>query len=516
MKRTCILLISLFLVATSQLSAQDELKVFLGEDILLSGDYTQLGIYASRDQKPSDVRVAYFELFTKEGLPVVQEMVYLKNGLAEAVLRLPESIQSGYYLFRSYTSDSDFNNFKSFHQSWVAVINPDIPPAILPDSLYNQTGSSIEKVSLQAGKKEKVILDPKGSGKLNFVKVSRQIETLTVPSEVEVVTSSNINPKFKNERELAGHVVKVKGLQQGEHVFLSSIGKVNDLYFGEVKDDGYAYIFMDGEKKYHTLLLQSTQVSGIEIVSPFWEYFPKVEDWPSLQITEKSLESIKEMALQKEVKKHFFLPDTTDVTRVQKIADAYAIYDLDDYNRFESLALTFREYIPEVLIRNKRGKIELRMRTPGSITKENPLVILDGVPIFDIDAISKFDPKDIRRIEVSNRYYKLGSLQLYGIINLYSFNNDFANFPIGSEVMILDYPSPQPSLSWNFPEHSNKRNRSPDFRSLLHWNITQTENKNIEAVSFYTSELEGLFSAEYYSLDDTGKWVKAIDYFEVK
>jgi len=218
--------------------------------------------------------------------------------------------------------------------------------------------------------------------------------------------------------------------------------------------------------------------------------------------------------LQSEVKKFYNLPDTLSGPKPAPLIDAYHVYELDDYQRFETLGLTLKEYVGEVVLRNRRGKTEFRVRNVGGVTKENPLVLLDGVPIFDIDALSNWDPKDIKRIEVSNRYYKLGSKEVQGIINMYSFHGDMAKFPLGDQALVLDYPRPQPLLKINFPEYSGvKEDRRPDFRSLLYWTILEPANAEVK---FYTADHTGTFLAQLKYLDEDGQWREESVSFEVK
>lgn len=227
-------------------------------------------------------------------------------------------------------------------------------------------------------------------------------------------------------------------------------------------------------------------------------------------------EALKQKALQREIKKFFFLPDTILLSKPAPLIDAYHVYNLDDFNRFETLGETFKEYIPQVVLRNRRGKTEFRLRNVGGITKENPLVLLDGVPIFDLDGLSKWSAADIKRIEINNRYLKLGSKEIQGIVNIESFHGDMAKFPLGDQALVLDYPRPQPLLKLNFPEYLGaKADRKPDFRSLLYWTILEPANNNRE-VKFFTADLSGSFVAHLKYLNDAGEWLEDLVYFEVK
>src|SRR5690606_27489568 len=134
--------------------------------------------------------------------------------------------------------------------------------------------------------------------------------------------------------------------------------------------------------------------------------------------------------LAREAKEHFY-----PVTGVPTAADPPFLnpdrtYLLDDYNRFEDIATTFREYVPEVFVRRRDKKTYfININLPyGNMFKNDPLLLVDAMPVFDSDALSKLDPKGIKKLEVVGRYYFFQQDVFEGVISLTSHKNDFGEF----------------------------------------------------------------------------------------
>src|SRR5690606_18087096 len=91
---------------------------------------------------------------------------------------------------------------------------------------------------------------------------------------------------------------------------------------------------------------------------------------------------------------------------------ANQVYYLDDYTRFPVMEEVMREYVPGVMVRKRRDGFHFLVmdNVRKSLFKDDPLVILDGVPIFDIDRIMEFDPLKVKKLDVITQRYFLGPI----------------------------------------------------------------------------------------------------------
>ncbi len=82
---------------------------------------------------------------------------------------------------------------------------------------------------------------------------------------------------------------------------------------------------------------------------------------------------------------------------------------LDEYTRFNTMEEVMREYITDVAVRKHQDKFHYYVtNVPYHISfEDDPLVLLDGVPVFDIDKIIAFDPLKTKKIEVVAKQYFL-------------------------------------------------------------------------------------------------------------
>ena len=137
------------------------------------------------------------------------------------------------------------------------------------------------------------------------------------------------------------------------------------------------------------------------------------------------------------------------------------------------------------------------------------------MPIFDSDALARFNPRDIKRLEIVNRHYFSRKDVYEGVISLTSFENDFGRFALPKNALFIEYPGIQISKRMIFPENTD--DRLPDFRNLLYWETGQkTDEKGEKSLTFSTSELQGYFEVRLSFLDDTGQFNEVKKIIEVK
>jgi hypothetical protein len=115
-------------------------------------------------------------------------------------------------------------------------------------------------------------------------------------------------------------------------------------------------------------------------------------------------------------------------------------YVLDDYTRFATLEEVFREFIAEVKVTRQGNSFRLNViNRPFKVFFDNePLVLLDGIPIFDVDKLMELDPLKLKKIDVIARKYYLGQLLNYGIVSLFSFDRDLAGYQLPTQALVAE------------------------------------------------------------------------------
>jgi hypothetical protein len=136
--------------------------------------------------------------------------------------------------------------------------------------------------------------------------------------------------------------------------------------------------------------------------------------------------------------------------RIKEVGDTLPFYGkadkdylLDDYVRFPTMEEVLREFVAEVRVRKQRDRFRFEvLNLPYKLFFENePLVLLDGVPVFDMNKIMEIDPLKIRNIQVVAKKYYFGSLVLSGIVVFTSYDGDLAGYKLPPQAQVRDVTS---------------------------------------------------------------------------
>ncbi|GAB2560625.1 carboxypeptidase-like regulatory domain-containing protein [Spirosoma aerophilum] len=197
-------------------------------------------------------------------------------------------------------------------------------------------------------------------------------------------------------------------------------------------------------------------------------------------------------------------------------------YLLDVYTRFPRMEEVLREYVLGVMPRKKQGHFRLYVpNAPYRALFEDPsLVLMDGVPIFDMDKVIEFSPLKIKQIDVITNHYFIGPAMFPGLISFISYKGDLAGFPINPAAVTLSYDGLQLQREFYSPRYETAKqlsSRLPDARTLLYWNpALKTDAQGKGRVQFYTSDQPGTYVAEVNGLDPNGQAGNQRVLFEVK
>jgi hypothetical protein len=125
----------------------------------------------------------------------------------------------------------------------------------------------------------------------------------------------------------------------------------------------------------------------------------------------------------------------------------------------------------------------------------DPLVILDGMPVFDTDRILSFDPLKVRKLEVVTRNYYLGPLLLNGIVSYSTYQGDLAGFALDPRSVSINYEGLQLQREFYSPSYDTQKERNhrmPDQRTVLQWKpVLKTDEDGKATMDFYTSDSTG-------------------------
>ncbi|MBS1505613.1 MAG: hypothetical protein JSS79_03100 [Bacteroidetes bacterium] len=322
--------------------------------------------------------------------------------------------------------------------------------------------------------------------------------------------------------ELGSHVLSGKMLDgkgkpaAGVNVYLSIPGKDIRLYLARSKADGTVHFDVQnlvGERK---IIVQGNSATDsafrFELTDHFTENHGSLT-WPEFQLSEKVRDQLTRRSLSMQLQNVFEPHATVRANQVDSIpfyGKANEKYLLDDYTRFPTMEEVMREYVKGVMVRKRRDGFHFLTLDGANNTlfRNDPLVLLDGVPVFDVDRIMAYDPRKVRQLDVITKPYYLGHIVFDGVASYTTYNGDLIDYsPEHATVFFTDGIQPvKEFFSPKYETPSQQESRLPDRRHLLFWTPQLTTAADGKAVvEFYTSDVTGHFRITVQGLSIEGK-----------
>jgi hypothetical protein len=174
-------------------------------------------------------------------------------------------------------------------------------------------------------------------------------------------------------------------------------------------------------------------------------------------------------------------------------------YLLDKYTRFKTIEDVLREYVPGVIVRVRKDGFHLMVtdKLNQTVLQDNPLVLLDGVPVLNMNKMMAFNPLKIRKLEVLGGRYFHGSAIYSGIVSFNTYRGDLENFPLDAWALVQQYEGVQGQREFYAPRYDTpqaRQSRLPDLRNLLYWNpAITTTGAQTQTLDFYTGDQAGRY-----------------------
>jgi hypothetical protein len=177
-------------------------------------------------------------------------------------------------------------------------------------------------------------------------------------------------------------------------------------------------------------------------------------------------------------------------------------YILDNYTRFPDMQEILSEFIPEVRVKKTAtGNFLQTNNAPYKVFFDQPaLVMLDGVPVTDIDQLLTLDPLKIKSVDILTRKFLLGRLQINGIVHYKSYKSDLAGYRLASNELLYDHRGLGIPLAPAYTELKDQR--MPDMRNTIYWRLPGRLPSG--SFSFSTLDSEGDFQINVTAVDDQG------------
>ena len=550
-------------------SYTEKLEVRTDRDIYISGEQVWLKVYklSGLTGCPDNLsKVVYVELLDTQFNTLNQLKVMLEETSGSAFLRLSDTLSSGNYLIRAYTkwmlnSTADRDVYKP-----IFIINPSkkIFNLLSPSDDHNQENNydqlpynsvsvpgqaekdpdnqiniKIDPLQGQYGQRERVQIDINATDNPGkpvdadmFVSVVRAPLVFSEGmNDFPGFLSDTLSGSFRRSQgrlpEIEGEFVTgtIRYISSGEplqnaEISLSFVGKTDRCRFSRTNYNGeFLFVVKDqygpGEIVIQPLSKNIRDVY-VELDQPFstvfddYNYqFPLI-DSSRLEAINKAIIGTQVGSVYDQLGKKTNLPAENMRTTTFYGTPSRRV-KMSDFIELTDIREVVRELLPEVAVYRKNRDIGLKVisKNPFELFENQAIVLVDGVPVHDIEALLKVPSREFEWIDIIDSKYYYKDFIFEGIVNFVT-NKGNGNVmePENSEFRQI-FDGAQEKSGFYMPDYSSdsiKANTIPDFRNTIFWDpYVRTGSKGRTQVQFYTSDEGGTFTIVVGGITADGK-----------
>lgn len=539
MKQKIIFILLIVAAISGKAQNQTGFGFFTDRDVYVSGETLLAKIYNPTDNSS---RIVYMDLVNQSGSRISGVSLEIGNNEASGFLQLPDSLSTGTYLLRAYMKNTA-EKLKIIHEIWIANRFDGLEKT---KQLKRLTESQTiqHKITQQINIEG---IDPEYATNNNLTASIKIEETLlkeidgnllisvaqTDPSfgSVSYIWSSDQGKDGLTEKKgiiLSGTVTDKKNLApaSGVTVYLTIPDSLPGFQYYQTQNDGRFYFQLDnyyGQIQAFVQCFGNTPAQRLKInMDQLFAEPGTLPEFSPQPISEEFKNNITRNIDAVTFQKVFGQDKLKYQPAPKKTLESYAYYGKPshivdphlfiDLPNFTEIS---RELLPGVKFRNYNNEPTMQVINAAArdYFKEMPLILIDGIPIRNLNVIKDMGTQDIKRVEIcqSERYY--GNLRFPGIVAIYTTKSDYSGIPDTDQFIRLKLEAIQVQATLAEPDKSEPD--VPDLRQTFYWNPS-VEPQEALSVKFSTSSLLGKFKVVVRGRLKNGTMVLAEKQFEVK
>lgn len=520
--RLAILLIFVLRLATAASQAPERILLNTDKQWYYPGESIWLSINtfnACSNRLMQLSAVAYVEMVAADGKAVLRSKIKIDDAMGIGELHVGNNIATGVYSLVAYTNWMKNQGQRSFARKPLYVVNPARTGTMnVKYSVVDEQPNYIQAFPLSSDKhlyekREQVTLKF-STGSASRVSVSvfktnaleKGIQHLYL-SEIDdpcgAVISGPANFYYENEGQVISGKVTDKQTKlpvKGVRYYMSTVG-FPEMFSTATSDSAGTIRFLAGDLAGKNELILLPQMASdhynIELMSPYMDSVESSLKSGDEDVFVKYGEVINESIVDAQVQNIFSrearMPHSSDSGKVVFYARPDAYYRMSDYVHFNSVEEILREIVTMVNVRKRGGKLfpvvlNLYSKKPY---RNPPLILVNGVPVLNVDEFMNMNTDDIYSIGVKARSYYAGNAVFYGILDV-RLNGAYTMLP--KHAQIVDFQGVQSKVAFSVPDYTNnekRADRTPDFRSTLYWNPKVETISGDGVIRFFTSDIGG-------------------------
>ncbi|MCG6186048.1 hypothetical protein [Maribellus maritimus] len=516
--------ILLLIVLTIPTKAQEQIYLFPDRSLAVSGDTIWFSISVFNSEQEEMSNVVHVQLDNMENTHISKVSVLCDNGTGTGYIPVPDSLSSGIYALRAFSLIQNSNYESEVNQRFVTVYNRfeeelftfDFP---LPENeIKYQYSTAVhietEKEDYKKGEEVVVSLDILQDVLANTSQVivtagleeasNVDFATSWYPAAHKSAVKLPVPVVEKNGILVSGKVHSAEDNQPVPNavVILSIPDSIPYLDYCVSDSFGVFYFYLRNAFGTADIVLQALAKNSMPCTIDLFEDYI---DADRLVVSEKMLnheelvfgesvikasyftklfsgykiESSRSFAMQRQFRHPFYGEPT-------KTFYPDLFVDLPDFQDVS------REILHGVQYRERKGETTIRLLNLGgdAVFKEEPLKLLDGIPVFDPEVFAPMGTDDIARVDVVYEKKFFGDLSFSGILSIYTKNRSLSWVDVNQSTGHFEYPCLQMQKTWSFKNHDVDNTHIPNFRRVLYRNKFDSLNGKKE-LRFVTSDLKG-------------------------
>jgi hypothetical protein len=182
------------------------------------------------------------------------------------------------------------------------------------------------------------------------------------------------------------------------------------------------------------------------------------------------------------------------------------VYYTREYVQLPNLEEFFYELVKEVRAYRIKKQAYLKLVAYSQYQDLMPLILLDNIPVSDINEFLKIPLNRIEKVEIIDEPYIVNTEKFSGLISVSTTRNDFAGIELNQNSRFFSYNLLSEG-HFTMPDYSSlNENRNAYWHNLLYWNPDIELNPSgPKTVSFYTSDSKGEYIVYIRSINAKGK-----------
>ncbi len=519
-----LLVLFLLMAFTLPVKAEEQIHLFPDRNSAVSGDTIWFSLIIFSENVNEMSNVVHVQLDNLENNHISKVSVLCSGGTGTGYIPVPDSLSTGVYVLRAFSNIQKSDKSAVINQKFITVYNRFEEafyrinmPEINSDKKYDLSDAikiRTEKDKYERGENVKVGMDiqQEVADNTSQVIVTAGIED----SDFEIFATSWFPTGHKQVEKLPVSMVEKNGILIEGKVHSAETGQSvpNAVVVLSIPDSipffdycvsdslGMFYFYLRNATGTADLVLQALAKNSLPCTIELFENYVDVE---GINSTEKMLnheelvfaesavkasyytkffkgykvESGKYFTMQRQFKYPFY-------GEPSKTFNPNLFIDLPDFHEIS------REILRGVMYRERKKGTTIRLLNNGNGTvfKDEPLKLLDGIPVFDPKVLAPMGTTDIDKVDVV--FYKrfFGDLSFDGVLSIYTKNRSLTWVDGNPSTGHFEYPCIQPQKMWNFSNTMVENTHIPNFNKVL-YRLTSGGSNAPKTFSFKTSDLKG-------------------------